>query len=73
MILRVKATEFSTAEEAAFALTAIQGCPVDSKHTFGVNLFSDLRWTRSVYQFGGVEAVQKCVYSSDPQFKRFAQ
>jgi hypothetical protein len=34
--------EFRTNDEAAFALTAMQGYPFDAKHTFAVNLFSDI-------------------------------
>ena len=34
--------EFRDAEEASFALLAMQGFQIDSKHTFTINRFSDI-------------------------------
>ena len=34
--------EFNTAEEAAYAVNAMHGVPLDSKHTFHLNYFTDI-------------------------------
>ncbi|KAG8769981.1 Translation initiation factor 3 subunit b, partial [Ceratobasidium sp. 428] len=34
--------EFSTADEATFALSAMNGFPFDAKHTFAINRFTDI-------------------------------
>ena len=34
--------EFHSADEATFALTAMDGHPFDAKHTFQINRFTDI-------------------------------
>lgn len=42
LFLRYLFMEFKDSDEATYALTAMQGFQIDSKHTFIINRFSDI-------------------------------